>query len=426
MPRRGNTTVPYTNVRRSVRQAQLLSTSEPSTVEPTPSTTVTSETAPNNMGTSHSNNTLMHNAQTTSHVNNVQSNYNNSLSLMPSMDQFNSLSNTILELKDMLRSITSTSTSINAVTNQSNDHTVVTHDSNNVAHIPNMHNTQNVSTSAHSVDNYQLPNFASSISQVVDQQVNSLISQGENPHRQGNFDDISRSIDLKVTDKIKNLIWSNQYVELSTLLDSKSDIQDGFKIISGEGDTLCLTTHKPTKKITNLGLWCDAFLIYLTVYSRKYTTVTPQLTTYMHNVKMLAHKGGDFIYYDEEFRFMRQRNPAIGWEIDSNLWLECRDVRGVAPRSSNNIRPKSNSNFRPQSSTTSVKSPHPTGYCYKFHGQGRCPNNNNCMYKHICYTPSCGARHPIYNCPKRTTGATNNNRDIRPAKQPAKGNNNSN
>ena len=55
MPQRAKTTVPYTraNVRRSVRQAQLLSLSEPDTVEPTPTVTVMSETAPNNMGISH-------------------------------------------------------------------------------------------------------------------------------------------------------------------------------------------------------------------------------------------------------------------------------------------------------------------------------------------------------------------------------------
>ena len=118
MPKRGKTTVPYirANVRRSVSQAQLLSMNEPSTVEPTPSVIVMSKTAPDNMGTSHNNTTLMANAQTTRHINKVHSNSNNSVSLMPSMDQFNSLSTTILEMKDMLRRLTSTSTSINAIT----------------------------------------------------------------------------------------------------------------------------------------------------------------------------------------------------------------------------------------------------------------------------------------------------------------------
>ena len=260
------------------------------------------------------------------------------------------------------------------------------------------------------------------INQAVNQQIQSIISQGEYmPQSEGSFDDISRVIDLKVSDKLKNQIWSNQYVNLASLLDNKTtEVYDGYRLVSGEGDQLCVTQNKVTRKLTGLSQWCDAFLIYLTVYSRKYPSATPSLTTYMSNIKMLHHKGGDFLFYDEEFRFMRQRNPSIGWSINSNLWLECRDVRGAGVRSQGR-RP--NGNFRGQSAGN-TKSNHPAGFCYKFHTQGRCPNFANCNYKHFCYTNGCNAKHPIYQCTKKSGNTSGNNSGQN--KQTNKQNNNTN
>ena len=260
------------------------------------------------------------------------------------------------------------------------------------------------------------------ISQAVTQQVNSLLTQGENLYLpQSNFDEVSRVIDIKVSEKIKNQIWANQYVNLSVLLDPKADISDGYKLITGEGDQLCVTQNKVIKRLNGLSQWCDAFLIYMTVYSRKYPASVPSLTTYMHNIKMLHHKGGDFLYYDEEFRFMRQRNPNIGWYIDSNLWLECRDVRGSAGKQ-NNRRSGNNYSFRAQS-TNNNKTTHPFGYCYKYHTQGRCANYAKCNYKHTCYTQNCNGKHPIFQCNKRNQNNNNSNISQTTATKP---NNNAN
>ena len=266
---------------------------------------------------------------------------------------------------------------------------------------PVLPNFPNLTIPVQTSDNNQTADLGTvnaTITQAVNNQVQNLITQGDYlTHSEGNFDGISRVIDLKVSDKIKNQIWSNQYVNLAVLIDHKSDVVDGYKLVTGEGDQLCVTQNKITKRLTSLSQWCDAFLVYLTVYSRKYPNSVPNLTTYMSNVKMLHQKGGDFIFYDEEFRFMRQRNPSIGWSIDSNLWLECRDVRG---NSGKNQGRRYNNSFRAPSSNNN-RSAHPTGFCYKYHSQGRCPNYAQCNYKHLCYSPGCNAKHPIFQCPKR-------------------------
>ena len=325
----------------------------------------------------------------------------------PSMEQFLLLQNSVSEMKNLLSQFKSNANSI--------DDTNVTASANENNNLPGVSNTPvtrfsdndevllyDVSNNVpmHIGENNRSGASTSGISQAVNQQVMNLIGTGEvdmHSHSQITFESMSRVIDNKVSDKIKNQIWANQFVDLSVLVDPKSDLSQGLKLVSGDGDTLCLTPNKISKKINGIGPWCDAFLVYLTVYTRKYPSSTPDLTTYLHNIKLLANRGGDYQYYDEEFRYMRQKNPSIGWKIDANLWLECRDLRGNSGRY--NPKGRTQSNFRAQSNSGRFQ--HPYGYCYKYHTSGKCPNPNSCNYKHTCYVNNCGARHPASQCNKR-------------------------
>ena len=246
-------------------------------------------------------------------------------------------------------------------------------------------------------------NMSRQMQGAVGQHVQSLIGQLDSTGKESSYDDLGRPIDIRVSDKIRNQIWSNQYVDLSILVDPKSEVPDSLK---WDGDSLCLAPHKSIKKLNGLGQWCDAFHIYICVYTRKYPNMIANLLTYMHNIKMLCNKGGDYMFYDEEYRTMRQRNPSNNWEINWDLWLECRDVRGSSNRSQTK-RPNNNHTFRGQSANGSKPS-HPAGYCFKFHNNGRCGNGANCTYKHTCYMSNCGERHAVFSCPKR--GSKSNNK----------------
>ena len=422
MGRRSKSAEPYDKqARRSVRQVEMLSRNDTQSAQVSQNQSESVPTVETSRGNKNS-------TQSTTSSNRSSRNVRQSVQIpstssasdnTPSMEQFMLLQNSVVEMKNMMAQLANSNKNVSSEQNNTN---VVVNDENissrNVVHINDRNvDMLNVEQNREQPVNYQnlvslvgesenigqreqlQSNDVSGMAQAVNRQVINLMGSGDtdrNIYNDNTIDGMRRVIDNKVSDKIRNQIWANQYVDLSVLIDPKSDISEGLKLVS-DGDMLCVAPNKGSKKIQNLGQWCDAFLIYITVYSRKYPAAVPQLNTYLHNMKLLSHKGGDYLYYDEEFRYMRQRNPSLSWEIDSNLRLECRDVRGAA--SKQNSKPKSNGNFRGQNYAGAKQ--HPIGYCYKYHTYGKCPNPNQCNYKHLCYITNCGGRHPVSQCPKR-------------------------
>ena len=95
------------------------------------------------------------------------------------------------------------------------------------------------------------------------------------------------------------------------LLLEPEPVVDSLEIVSGKDDTLKLIPTKKQDAVYNLGTWCNAFMIFLTIYCKKYPLQLPNLTQYMNTVKMIAYRSGDFVKYDREFRYLRQTNPSI-------------------------------------------------------------------------------------------------------------------
>ena len=216
---------------------------------------------------------------------------------------------------------------------------------------------------------------------------------------EGEYCEIGRPVDLRVSDKVKKQIWNHEYVDLASLLDPRSDVPDYLRLVD-DGGPFRLVPQKNKKSITSMGHWCDAFLVYLTVYCRKYPEQISQLTAYIHLIKTLNYKKGDYVFYDEEFRHMRAINGGGSWEIHNNLWMEARDVRG----NQRSYQPRGNSNFRgsnPLSTNNNSqgKVHHPPGTCYRYHTSGKC-NNVKCSFKHTCYVCNNGQTHPAFMCPK--------------------------
>jgi len=237
------------------------------------------------------------------------------------------------------------------------------------------------------------------IQNAVDQHISSLLSPSARAGEVGSFIEADRSIDVKVPDSIKQQIWSNQYVDLNKLVNHRpTNDSVNYQWISMDGQAPQLAPAKSTKSINTLGQWCDAFLVYLTIYTKKYPSDISKLTSYMASVKLLHSRGGDFLYYDQEFRYLRQIHN-IPWDrVHSGLWLECRDAR-------TNFKPTrgKNNSFRPQSSTYTsnnrVKVPY--GFCFAYHTKGNC-TKSNCTYLHRCFINNCNSVHPSFKCNKQS------------------------
>lgn len=93
------------------------------------------------------------------------------------------------------------------------------------------------------------------------------------------FEQTNRSITLKVTEFMKQPIWANQYIDVNKFIDHK--IGQPQKVNS-----------YIRQAIGNLGMWCDVFMVYLTVYCKKYPEQLDPLTSYMAQVKLLCSGGG--------------------------------------------------------------------------------------------------------------------------------------
>ena len=206
------------------------------------------------------------------------------------------------------------------------------------------------------------------------------------------FSSLALELGGSVTDKIKGKVWANEYVDFGVLL-SVTPGPDRYSIsinnsTSSSGAQLTLEPWKPTKKITHINQWISAFNTFVAIYVVKFPHEAPKLMKYCEIVRDIAAKLGDWLFYDEQFRLLRQNAPtkypwdAVHWE----LWLRVRFLG----------RQTSSIGDRPQSNRSrSHQSPFPKGTCWAFQSGRFC--GSGCKFDHKCY--KCGAKHPATRCP---------------------------
>ena len=257
-----------------------------------------------------------------------------------------------------------------------------------------------IPTAQQSQVNNGAPLSLNQIDDTINAHLSDLINQDESYPKPGNYTPTDLPVDLKVSDKSKNLIWSNQYIDLAVLLDPSLEIhKPKNELLSQLGEELNLAPKKNARYITSLGQWCSAFTVYITVYCQKFPAQLPHLFTYMNTVKKLSHRNGAYLTYDEEFRYLRQSQP-LQWNVTHpGLWMECRDNPNSSKGQKNGRDKKHNSNRFQNSDYNVKKQSHPTGYCFRYHTYGKC-GRNGCGYKHFCYNQLCNNdEHPISRCP---------------------------
>ena len=114
--------------------------------------------------------------------------------------------------------------------------------------------------------------------------------------------------------KIKAKIWANEYIDFGALL-SVAPPREKFALSmvpSGGAVNQPQLTLEPShtpKKVTNISQWLTAFNTFVSIYSEKCSQDAPKLMKYCEVVRHLANKSGDWIFYDEQFRYLRQSSP---------------------------------------------------------------------------------------------------------------------
>ena len=208
------------------------------------------------------------------------------------------------------------------------------------------------------------------------------------PRPQNLFTSISVPLTSRVSSKIKAKIWANEFISFGTLLSDspqevgKYSLSMAPSVGASSQPQLTLEPCHTSKRITNISQWVSAFTIFVSMYLEKVANEAVQRMKYCEVVRDLASKGGDWHWYDEQFRYLRQSSPdQYPWDqIHWELWL-----RASNPFRKSQTQPLTNKRFRSQW--------FPKGTCWDFQSGKHCAG---CQFEHLCFR--CGGEHPGGQC----------------------------
>ena len=190
--------------------------------------------------------------------------------------------------------------------------------------------------------------------------------------------------------KIKAKIWQNEYVDFGALFASGPP-NERVSLSLTQGNSipsqplLTLEPIQSSKKVQNISQWVTAFNTFVAIYVERAPQDAPKLMKYCEVVREIAFKSGEWLFYDEKFRFLRQSAP------ENNPWDQIH--WGLLLRrmvhSHGKTLPSRTHDARPRSFRSPI---FPRGICWTFHAVKPC---SGCSYEHICY--KCEAKHPASN-----------------------------
>ncbi|MES9879360.1 MAG: hypothetical protein ABW185_00570 [Sedimenticola sp.] len=186
------------------------------------------------------------------------------------------------------------------------------------------------------------------------------------------------SLGALLSDKVKQSIWNNEFVEFSSLLPSAK--QDNTIQVNLAGTSISVLPSVKEAKTLAIGQWVTAFHIYMDIYVQKHRNEVPGLLVYCELVRDLdrAYGVAAFNYYDRTFRAHRQTQNLPWAAMHSELWIKATTLALAVPSTRTQSLPQ-------------TKLPNP---CHKFN-KGSC-QFPNCRFSHTC--SFCGKRHARANC----------------------------
>ena len=190
----------------------------------------------------------------------------------------------------------------------------------------------------------------------------------------------------RISDKIQSKIWANEYVDFGTLLQRSYANDSKYNFIvqaspSADRPVISLEPAQKPKRIATIHQWLTAFQTFVAIYTVQFPNDAPALMKYSETVRDLAAKNAHWRYYDENFRFLRQKALFPWDQIHWELWLQAHHMNRAAPSVSS------------ESSHKNSRQAFLTGFCWKFHRGDKC---SGCNFKHECF--KCGNRHPANQC----------------------------
>ena len=130
------------------------------------------------------------------------------------------------------------------------------------------------------------------------------------------FTSIAISLGSRVSAKIKAKIWQNEYVDFGALLASGPP-NEKLSLSLTRGNSipsqplLTLEPIQSSKKVQTISQWVTAFNTFVAIYVERAPQDAPKLIKYCEVVRNIAFKSGEWLFYDEQFRFSGSRPLRI-------------------------------------------------------------------------------------------------------------------
>ena len=178
-------------------------------------------------------------------------------------------------------------------------------------------------------------------------------SQGMNTH---SFKSVSLPLHATVSQKIKEKISSNEFVDLVTVFDQDIRFPSDISLNFNSSGASVIT--KPRRRFISIEQWTDVFAKYASVVCVKYPEPAEALAKYSDTVRSIAKSNGYWHYYDTQFRKLRQATD-MPWDlIQHELYFR-----------SLNQKPS----FRKRQDFPNSSSPiAPRKFCFKFNKGDHC------------------------------------------------------
>ena len=149
-------------------------------------------------------------------------------------------------------------------------------------------------------------------------------------------------------------------------------------------------TGQKSTALDNIEEWTSAMLTLGAIYTERHPRAAPAMFKYVKTVRDMATRGGNWSFYDTQFRKQKARFnwqwDFIHWELHFNAMTK--PVTKFPFISTERNVSQNNRNLQPFHI--------PRGFCWGYHKTGKCANPAPCHFKHACFR--CGAKHAARWC----------------------------
>lgn len=186
-------------------------------------------------------------------------------------------------------------------------------------------------------------------------------------------------------------IVAGEFVELAQILFPSGTDEVELRMSFNQDGSRALNLEPPrARSVTSIEAWTSAMLVYGAVYLPMHVGEVSDFFYYIHFVRRMASRGGNWRTYDNIFR--RAKAAAkFSWRfLLQEAYLEAMTQNRGGP-----FRPQ-RVNRAPNFTVQGTRVP--VGFCAQFH-RGQC-TFPKCRFKHSCF--QCGGNHKFTACRKQT------------------------